>query len=580
MALVRRPLCSSLGLVTLLACTPKGAPDDESSSADLSEESSATSGSEADADDGPQLVCVPDETRCADDHTLERCTATGLTWEAEPCETHQTCEPCYGSDGNPDDCVAACIGPCERLQDDQPSSLGCSFFATSMYQAASALEEPPPDALVVGNPDPDRAATIELRFVPEGSNQEVQASDPVLLDPGETHVFVLDPELTIYDGDGSLYRSGVIHHVISDLPIVAYLHSPFEGSSTNGAALLLPEHMMQPDYVVYGYPAYVTPSYFSIIALQDQTVVRWQPRVETAGNGLPLPFVEAGAMGEQLLNRFDNLRIDSSVKYDRPPCEQDLSGTVVTADKPIWLVSAVRGIRVPFCASENTVIPGCAPPAPMLEVCERGSDFVQEQNLPLAYWGEEYVAPHSPLRADEDHYWRVFAGADNVTIHVEPAQPGTPIVLAQRGDFSDLVVPAGTDLVFRGDGPFMPVQYVAGHYEANNIGSPAMVQMVPTEQFIDSYAFVTGFNYDFHYVQVIRPGGGAEVLLDGITVGGWEPVGDWDVVTVEIAEGAHFIRSEEAFGIVQYGYTAFTDELFSSGYAYPGGMRAEVLFIP
>ena len=107
-----------------------------------------------------------------------------------------------------------------------------------------------------------------------------------------------------------------------------------------------------------------------------------------------------------------------------------------------------------------------------------------------------------------------------------------------------------------------------------------MVQMIPTAQFLDNYVFVTGFSYDFNYVQVIRELGAAEVVLDGANVTGWEPVAGWEVATVEIDEGAHAIESGASFGIVQYGFTVDADDPRSAGYGYPGGMKAEVIFIP
>jgi hypothetical protein len=562
-----------LFLLAPACAAPPSSADDE---ADDSSDADTPADTSSDEDDGPMLVCTPGELQCADEQTLETCAATGLGWEQQPCNTYQTCQPCFIEEQG--DCIASCVGPCEQLI-DQPSSQGCSFYATSMYQALPMLPELPQDALVIGNPDDERIATVELRFVPEGTNQEQLAEGPIMLAPGETHVFLLDAELTEYEEVTSLYRSGAVQHVVSDLPIVAYLHSPYEGSSTNGSSLLLPEHVLRNDYIAYGYPSYVKPSYFIVIAMEDQTTLRWTPPVETAGDSLPLPFVEAGNTGEQLLNRFDNVRIDTSSKYDRPRCEQDLSGTLITADKPIWVMSAVRGLRVPFCAT-SFEIPGCAPPAPILPECEGGSDFVQEQNLPLETWGEIYVGPASPLRATEDHYWRLHAGEDDVTIDVTPPQPGSPFVLDKRGDWVDLVVPNGTNLVFEGDGPFMPVQYTASHYAAGYVGSPAMVQMVPIEQFIDRYVFVTGFNYERHYVQVIRQAGEGEILLDGAPVGMWTAVGDWEIATVPILEGSHEIHGDSLFGIVVYGYTQHFANTLSSGYAYPGGMLAETIFIP
>jgi hypothetical protein len=339
---------------------------------------------------------------------------------------------------------------------------------------------------------------------------------------------------------------------------------------------LLPEEVMTGNYVVYGHSPYTSPSYFVVIALEDQTTVRWTPSVETAGDSLPLPFVEAGETGQQLLNRFDNIRIMSSNKYGRPRCEHDLSGTVIEADKPIWVVSATRGARIPFCHPFE--IAGCE--TIVNANCIDGSDFLQEQNLPLEFWGKEYIGPHSPLRGNEDHYWRIFSGDDNVTVTVEPPQPGTPMNFAKRGDWQELIVPNGTNLRFTGSGPFMPVQYVTGHYEGNNIGSPAMVQMVPTVQFLDNYVFVTGDGYESNFVQVMRENGTAEVLLDGVPVQGWESVGDWEVATVQISEGPHSIDGGTKFGIIQYGWSSLPNPLNTAGYAYPGGMKAEVIFIP
>lgn len=569
------PLLAALSL----ACPAPPAGDEADGADEVSEQdgevSDSQSSAEASSDDSPTIICEPGDTRCDGPDILEVCAATGLEWEPVPCEGYQQCEECFD---NTEGCVAACVGPCEKLK-DTPSSEGCSFYATSMYQADSQLDPPPPDAMVVGNPQVDQPATVELYFAPEGSNIEELVEGPITLQPGESHVFLLPGELTEYYENTSMHRSGAVHHVTSDLPVVAYLHSPFEGSSTNGSSLLLPEHMMTGEYVVYGHSAYVTPSYFVVIALEHQTTVRWWPSVETAGDMLPLPYVEAGAMGEYTLNRFDNMRIDSSVKNMLPRCEQDLSGTVITADKPIWVVSAIRGLRIPFCSGEP--IEGCSPPAKVDSACNRGSDFVQEQVIPLEYWGQLYVGPHSPLRGQELHYWRIYAGDPDVTVDVDPPQPGFPMTFAERGDWAELVVDNGTNLVFSGDGPFMPVQYVAGHHEADDRGSPAMVQMAPTEQFLDRYVFVTGYNYDEHYVQVIRTNNGQAVDLDGAPVEGWATVGDWQVANVLIEEGAHEIRSEGNFGIIQYGYSDFNGYADpSAGYGYPGGMKSELINIP
>ncbi|MFO7563812.1 MAG: IgGFc-binding protein [Enhygromyxa sp.] len=565
-----------------------GDPSDEGDG-DLSGEGDGDPSGESDGDDSPPIICVAGETRCAGPSTLEICAPTGLVWMPIDCQGYEQCEPSLSDEeGNT---FAKCVGPCDRLA-DTPSSEGCSFYTTSMYQTTLPPDVPkPPDAFVIGNPQLELDATVELRWVPFGSNKEqlvteidgMPIENPVVIPPGGTHVFELDPALTIYQGkqETSLYRSGSVYHVVSDLPVVAYLHAPYEGQNSNGATLLLPENVLKEEYVVYNHGAWQSPNYFIVIAMHNQTTVTWSPSVETAGNWLPLPFVEQGESGSQLLNRFDNIRIDTSIKYERPKCEQDLSGTVISADKPIWVVSAVRGLRLPWCG--GSAVPGCpSEPENIDTACNYGSDFAMEQNLPLHYWGREYVGPHSPLRGNESHHWRIFAGQPDVTVNVTPPQPGTPIHLAERGDWADLIVPAGTHLEFDANGVFMPVQYVTGHYDdANDKGSPAMIQMVPTAQFLDRYVFVTAFNYPEHYVQVIREAGTAQVLLDGEAVEGWESVGGWEIATVQIDEGSHEIISEDPFGIMQYGYSPHVGPADNSaGYGYMGGMKAEVIFIP
>lgn len=562
--------CVATALLGLAGC-PGPQVNDEASGSASEDSSSETPEDSESGDDSPQIICAPGETRCVDEFSLETCAPTGLEWEASSCEDHETCEMCFGGDEDTD-CVAACVGPCEKMA-VVPSSEGCSFFTTGMLQAMS--DNQPPDAIIVANPNTELSATIQLSFVPEGSNQEELVEGPIELMPGDSYEFLLPPEQTLYGITTSVFRSGLVHHVTSNLPIVAYLHSPYEGNETNESSMLLPENVLTGNYVVYGHKPFSPPSYFVVIAVENQTTVRWTPTFQTAGDALPLDFVEANTTGEQLLNRFDNMLIMNSALGEPPRCDQDLSGTVIEADKPIWVVSATRAARIPYC--NHQPVPGCD--TIIDSNCFEGSDYLQEQSLPLEFWGREYVGPHSPLRGNESHYWRIFAGEDDVTITVDPPQPGTPINLAKRGEWQELVVPTGTNLLFTSNKVFMPVQYLSGHHDGNDIGSPAMVQMIPTAQFLDRYVFVTGVSYDHHYVQVIREGSD-DVILDGQPVGGWAAVGDWEVTSVEVAEGPHSIESEGNFGIIQYGWTKLPSPNNTAGYAYPGGMKAEVVYFP
>jgi hypothetical protein len=112
----------------------------------------------------------------------------------------------------------------------------------------------------------------------------------------------------------------------------------------------------------------------------------------------------------------------------------------------------------------------------------------------------------------------------------------------------------------------MPVQYLEGEQSGAGTGDPASYQMVPTEQFLPRYVFVTGTGYTQNYVQVIRPAGGADVEVDDQVVSGYYAVGGYEVADWPISEGAHVAGSADPFGVIQVGYTTVTS------YAYPGGL--------
>ncbi|PRP97549.1 hypothetical protein ENSA5_32420 [Enhygromyxa salina] len=520
----------------------------------------------SESESGTSQLCEPGEVRCVDEGAVETCSDDGDAWEPTACAEDEACVDC--EDGS---CVAACVGVCDQAW----GAAGCSFYTTGLYQGSlPPMAEPPRDAIVVTNPDLKRSATVQLFWISYGLTTEILDGNATLA-PGESKVFELAPGLTDheYPPEISLLRSGAMYHVVSDSPVVAHLHAPYGAVNSNESTLLLPERSLGQDYVILSHGAWVEPNYFVVIALEDDTTVTWEPRVETAGDDMPVPFVDAGGSGVMVLDRYDNLRVETSAATGRPKCEQDLSGTRVFADKPIWVMSAVRGLRLPWCG--GSMVEGCD--TIIDETCNFGSDFAIEQAVPPQLWGTLYVGAHSPVRGAETHYWRVYAGADNLTVSTNPPQPGTPAVLAAVGDWVDLAAPTGANLVFSADGPILPVQYISGHHDsANDMGSPAMVQAIPTDRFLDRYVFETGSGYEQHFAQAIRAVGGAEVTIDGSPVAGWEAIGAWEVANVEVSEGAHVVASDQPFGLAQYGYSQHigpTDN--SSGYAYVVGMRLD-----
>ncbi|MEM9458899.1 MAG: IgGFc-binding protein [Myxococcota bacterium] len=584
-------VCIATWVLVVAACNARTPADTATAAA-----SGSGSSDGATPDD---YVCEPDARRCASEDAVETCAPTGLQWVRVPCGANESCQPCPEGD---DTCEGArCIGPCQ-LETERPSSAGCSFIANRQLH----LSEDSPDGLVVANLSEQRPATVQLYHVPLGRNEEQAVGEPQVLGPGQSTVFSLDADFL--PALGSTFRTGGNYRVGSDAPVVAYQHSPLAADHGNDSSMLLPETALRQDYVVVSFApheeqegGYGEPSYFEIIALEDLTQVQWTPPVDTAGNEINIDSVPAGQTSGTLhLNRFDAVRIAVSTNFEDNADLRDVSGTVIHANKPIWVVGASRCSRVPV--RDEPAVGRCDP--------------LQEVLIPLDYWGERYVAAHASRRDDERHWWRIYAGDPGVRVTARGG-PGctepifTPdncpapnafddgaCIFDARGSWIQLDVPGECSFVLDSQktGPFMPVQYLQSSRAAGEPvegsttkGDPAMVQMVPVEQFLERYVFATGVGFDEHYVQVIRTIDGPNVRLDGEPVDGFEPVdAQFEVADVLLAaEGPHVIESGGSFGIVQLGYTSGVassaceaGSVCHASYAYPGGMRSEPINVP
>jgi hypothetical protein len=416
---------------------------------------------------------------------------------------------------------------CAQAENTQ-STVGCSFRGNRMtnFQVYDA-------SIVVGNVSETEMTSVQLYFISNGV--EVAQGAPVDVGPLQSHEFVLNQPANPPGGSVSTISSAGTYRVQSTFPIVAYQHSPIGAVASNDSSMLIPDHALGQFYIVASWPTTIGNllSAFNVIAIDDNTTVQWRPRQATTAGGA-VPAVAAFALGSSTIDSGELLQVVAST---------DISGTIIEVDKPAWVVGTNP------CANVPAGVTFC--------------DHIEELLIPVEYWGTEYVGAHAPTRGSEDYWWRVYSGADNVTITTTPAQPGTPVVL-DRGEFFEFTTTES--VIFTGDGGFMPVQYLEGQDGGAGTGDPAAYQMVPSQQFIPRYVFVTGTGYSENYVQVIRPQGGAEVFVDGVLVTDYYAIGNYQVSDWPVAEGAHSADSEDPFGIIQVGYTGVTS------YAYPGGL--------
>jgi hypothetical protein len=465
---------------------------------------------------------MPGVTECIDLDSHHTCDGGGEWGPPQACDPGLNC-----ADG---DCANI---SCELAQAN-PSNLGCSFLVMKLDAYSTDSQ-----ALYVVNPSADTSVNAQLYQVNIDGNQEVAAGGVVQLPAQGLNSWML----TLSEIETvSLRRQGGVYRLETDRPVAAFLHAPLVPDNAPEASLLLPEHTLTGNYVVASSPTTLGQysSYFTAMGTTGATTVSFSVQQPTlAGDGVPA--LVANGSTQIMLDRYQVLNVvgDGS--------GSDLSGAVINADQPIWLVGGNECANVP--SGEYFAC-----------------DTLLEVMFPLETWGQAYVAAHAPTRANEPYYWRVYAGADAVTITSSPAQQGFPLQL-DEGQFH--AFSATGHFTLTGDGPFLPVQLLAGGEASGGIADPAMIQAVPTEQFLDNYAFVTAGSYDTHYAQVVRSLNGAAVTLNGQPVGGFTPVGNYEVASVVVTEGPHFAVSDDPFGLYVFGYKTF------GAYGYPGGLALE-----
>jgi hypothetical protein len=364
------------------------------------------------------------------------------------------------------------------------------------------------------------------------------------------------------------------------------------GSYSNDASLLLPRHVLTGDYIAAARPTFMIsmsdwfseqfsggPGVLSIVGLEDGTrvEVRLSSNIQP-GSGIAI--TRRGETATLTLDRYDVVQLLSEVPASCVPSDSephpadptvtigycnlgpqyDLTGTVVTADKPVAVYAGHDCTFVPYN--------------------RWACDHLEEQMFPVQAWGERYLGTHAEQVADEATIWRVVSGHDGNTVRFDP--PIHPDAGLNRGEWVEFT--SWDDFQATGDDAFLLVQYMVGQgSDLGSIGDPAMALAVPVEQYRMDYNFLAPEDYrndpstgatGRNYVNVMARTG-VTVTLDGVPVSGFSGIGGsgYGVARVEISGGSHEIVSTEEFGITCYGYGNYTS------YMYPGGLDVDQINI-
>lgn len=579
-------------------------------------------------------VCLPGETRCADETMLEACDECGLGFT--------TATDCRGDDETTLCDQGECVPLCEYIK-KRKSYIGCEYWAVDLDNAfvpaggGSFIDaDGQPFAIVVSNPNADLTATVTVSNV-RGQLREVQV-EPLELEIIEMHDYsgISDTVGTpISDIQGTMIGYEAFR-VESSVPIVAYQFNPLDNETvySNDASLLFPTSSLGTEYLVMTRRQTfdILKGYVTIAAALEGTTrvtVELPPYtpenpVETLAGvdvvrSTNIPRMRGGETRTFDLEQFMVLNIET----DRVGA--DLTGTRITADRPVVVFGGSEAGNAPndddcvfrptaaedepqwVCAAtrldlENLVPCENAAGEPDIRLC---SDFItccadhlEHQMLPLFAWGEHYIAARSAPRGDEADIWRIMAGDDNVTVQLVglPETWFLPDLIPRlrdreftlnKGEFFE--IPSPVDFEIIADGPISVGQFISAeqapypsatdadkppHADADT-GDPAFILAVPVEQFRTDYTFLAPRGFEFDHVTVTAPAA-AVVEIDGrpIEDSAWETLGDgtYKVARLLIEDGAHRLVSDLPCGLISYGYDSYVS------YGYAAGLDIREIF--
>ena len=481
----------------------------------------------------------------------------------------------------------------------KPSNFGCEFWAVDMDQQ-DALNDPASAPWGVAISPAGFGTTevaIEINLAPPGQPLDLMlvkqlsiGQDEVV--PVELPTRELDCGLkpNDYAAPGTCLSSRAFR-ITSSAPIVVYQFNVFKNAFSNDASLLLPTPALGKRYRVVGWPAghpikllnIIDRAVVTIVGTAPDTTVTVLPRWRIKGNP-PIAAAKPGQQFQVKLGPFDvlNLETDDATFQDDIKTMADLSGSVITSDKPVAVFSGVETTSAPGGVLDIPTYPGWTDES---TCC---LDHLEEQLFPVESLGAKYVITRSPIRSSGSYHEPDvirFVGAAEDSAIVTSLPPPFDKFLLKNGEVRTTW--ADADFVATGSKPFLVAQLqVSQDYVDGNItGDPSLTIFPAVDQYRDQYRILTPadagvWGWQANYV-VLATEPTNVITLDGVEPAGCvvTPAGNVDGTEYEsrrcpVSEGVHALKGKTPFGVVAYGYGP------AGSYAFPGGADVEPIYAP
>lgn len=349
--------------------------------------------------------------------------------------------------------------------------------------------------------------------------------------PGTVTTVTLPTGTLELNSSNSIENKGI--HIVAGQEVTVYGLNRY--SATTDAYLALPTDILGTSYINLGYKNtnIVNSTQFGIVATQNATTVTITPTVTTSGRAAGVPYNITLNQGQTYLLR----------NTDAAP--QDLSGTIITSNKPIAVFGGMQCANIPM----------------NYYAC----DHIVEQLPPTTAWGKNFISVPLKTRTKGDTF-RFLASANNTTVEVN----GTIVANLNKGQLYETVLTTSSQI--KSNNPILVAQYSNSSSFDNVTSDPFMMLITPYEQFLGNYTFSTpASGFSGNYVNVVAPSAAVGALkLDGVVIpaASFSAIGTTGFMGAQlnIALGSHTINgSNLPFGIFVYGYDSY------DSYGYPGG---------
>ncbi len=467
--------------------------------------------------------------------------------------------------------------------DKDPDTRGTDFWVTYLPNYHNNYDSNKPrlkfgDSLYIfiGATEPT-SGTIEYWDKSEQRHEE----NFTITNPDELYMFRVS--WWDYEIKGSVHNLGDSEipikqsfHITSESDVTIYAHNQAQMSSD--AFNVMPTDALGKKYMVMSYNnsrpysslSSMTPSQFAIVATEDGTHVRIEPKAPTHKKA-------SSKVQEFTLNQGESYLVEA-YRNEYSSAQLDLTGSYVETSKPVAVFSGHTRASVPVKDSWSG-----------------GSrDCLMEQMMPVESWGNNvFLFPFksgSNQSSEENDLYRILAAFDGTEIKIDDIF----ITSLDKGEFHEGNLTRAHSV--KSNKPIMVCQYKKSSKGSGNttkVSDPFMMYIPQTENFdifyrfinIQSHEYDTTFKnyypvYSEHYITVISKISAIPTIrLDNKPITGEKSynIGNtgWAYIHIDVSQGVHTIESPSQFGLYIYGYGE------ANSYGYFGGVSVKYFdFLP